>query len=263
MRRRLDVELVRRGICATRSQAQAAISEQRVVVGGAPALSNARRVGANESLALTGLAPRFVSRGGDKLAAALEIFSVPVSGVFALDAGVSTGGFTDCLLQNGAAHVTAVDVGRGQIDWRLRNDKRVTLRERTNVRHLEPRELVSDSPDGRVKLAVADLSFISILTVAPALARCTTEEAHLVILVKPQFEAGRSLVGSGGIVRDPAVHLGVLQRVCAGLDREQLPVTEVIASPLTGADGNREFLVHIDRAGQPIKPNYLDEVVAV
>ncbi len=260
IRRRLDVELVRRGITDTRAQAQTAISEQRVLVGGAPALTNARRVGADESISLSGPEPRFVSRGGEKLSRALEEFSPPISGAYALDAGASTGGFTDCLLQNGVAHVTAVDVGRGQLAWRLRNDDRVTLRERTNVRYLEPTSLISDQPDGRVDLVVADLSFISILTVAPALVRCTTEDAHLIVLVKPQFEAGRSAVGRGGIVRDPSIHREVMLRVCAGLTQGQLPVVAATVSPLTGADGNREFLVHIDRAGTPMASDAIEAI---
>ena len=143
----------------------------------------------------------YVSRGGEKLAAALDAFGIRVADRRALDAGASTGGFTDCLLRRDVSVVHAVDVGRGQLAWSVRNDPRVVVMERTNIRNLEPSAL-----DAPVDLAVADLSFISLVTVAPALVRCTSPDADLVLLVKPQFEAGRSRVGKGGIVRDPAVH---------------------------------------------------------
>lgn len=243
MRRRLDVELVRRGLVTSRARAVDVVGAGRVLVGGAPATNPARHVGPDEAIGLVGPAARFVSRGGEKLAAALRAFPVTCSGRRVLDAGASTGGFTDCLLAHGAAEVVAVDVGRGQLAWRLQTDDRVRVLDRVNVRHLVP-----DDIGGVVSLAVADLSFISLLTVAPALARCTTPDAELVLLVKPQFEAGRARVGKGGIVRDPAVHRAVLREVAAGLDAAGLPVCDAIASPIAGADGNREFLVYIDRA---------------
>ena len=168
-RRRLDAELVRRGLLGSRSQAVEAISAGRVLVAGSRADAPARLVDPAEPIQLQGDAPRFVSRGGEKLAAALERFAVPVAGVRALDLGASTGGFTDCLLQAGAASVVAVDVGRGQLAWSLRTDPRVTLLERTNARNLEAGHI-----GGAVDLVVADLSFISLVTVAPALVRCTT-----------------------------------------------------------------------------------------
>src|SRR5687767_3422228 len=189
MRRRLDAELVRRGLVTSRSRAADAIHSGRVLVGGAPAMTPARQVSAAEAITVTGPPPRFVSRGGDKLAGALTRFGIDVNGRRALDAGASTGGFTDCLLQAGAARVYAVDVGRGQLAWTLRNDPRVTLLERTNVRTLPP-EMI----DGPVDLVVADLSFISLVTVAPALVRCGAPGADYVLLVKPQFEAGRARV---------------------------------------------------------------------
>jgi len=210
-------------------------------------------VAAGESIQVTGEGPRFVSRGGEKLAAALERFAVPVAGRRALDAGASTGGFTDCLLQAGAAHVVAVDVGRGQLAWSLREDARVTVLERTNVRALEPAEV-----GGEVDLTVADLSFISLLTVAPALARCTRADGDLVLLVKPQFEAGRARIGKGGIVRDPDVHRAVLHEVRDGLRAAGLFVVDVMASPLRGADGNVEFLVRCDSHGLALSDERLD-----
>ncbi|MET0894387.1 MAG: TlyA family RNA methyltransferase [Acidimicrobiia bacterium] len=246
VRRRLDAELVRRGLLASRSQAVDAINAGRVLVGGSRADVPARLVDPGESIQVTGVAPRFVSRGGDKLDGALTAFAVPVDGRRALDAGASTGGFTDCLLQAGAAMVIAVDVGRGQLAWSVRNDPRVQVMERTNVRALEPDDL-----GGAVELVVADLSFISLLTVAPALARCAIERADFILLVKPQFEAGRARVGKGGIVRDPEVHRAVLREVRDGLAGHGLIVTGAIPSPRRGADGNVEFLFHLVKAAAP------------
>ncbi|HYV59601.1 MAG TPA: TlyA family RNA methyltransferase [Acidimicrobiia bacterium] len=239
MRRRLDAELVRRGLTASRQGALEAIGAGRVLVGGLPAQSAARRVTADEPISLSGDGPRFVSRGGEKLHAALEQFGVPTVGSRALDAGASTGGFTDCLLQAGAAHVVAVDVGHGQLAWSLRTDPRVTVLERTNVRHLDAADI-----GVAADLCTADLSFISLTVCAPALARCTTRDADLVLLVKPQFEAGRSQVGKGGVVRDPSVHRDVLGRVRDDLARAGLNARGVMASPLRGADGNVEFFLH-------------------
>jgi 23S rRNA (cytidine1920-2'-O)/16S rRNA (cytidine1409-2'-O)-methyltransferase len=244
VRRRLDAELVRRGLVGSRAQAVDAITAGRVLVGGSLADAPARRVGPAESIQLTGAPPRFASRGGEKLDAALTAFGVEPRDRRALDAGASTGGLTDCLLQAGAAHVYAVDVGRGQLTWSLRTDERVTVLDRTNVRALEPADL-----EGPVDLAVADLSFISLLTVAPALARCTTSTAELVLLVKPQFEAGRARIGKGGIVRDPDVHRAVLREVRDGLAATGLVATAAIPSPRRGADGNVEFLFHVTRSG--------------
>ena len=257
VRRRLDAELVRRGLLGSRAQAVEAISAGRVLVGGSLAQVPARLVDPAESIQVTGDAPRFVSRGGEKLDAALTAFAVPVDGRRALDAGASTGGFTDCLLQAHAAQVVAVDVGRAQLAWSLRNDPRVVVMERTNVRALEP-----DGIGGPVDLAVADLSFISLLTVAPALARCTTDDAELVVLVKPQFEAGRARIGKGGIVRDPDVHRAVLREVRDGLIGHGLVAVGVIASPRRGADGNAEFLFHLAKSGVPISDEVLDAAVA-
>ena len=223
MRRRLDAELVRRGLLASRSQAVDAITAGRVLVAGSRADAPARLVDPAESIALTGTAPRFVSRGGEKLAAALDAFAVAPEGSRALDAGASTGGFTDCLLQYGAAQVVAVDVGRGQLAWSIRNDPRVIVMERTNVRELD-----AEAIGGAVDLVVADLSFISLLTVAPALAACAAPAAAFVLLVKPQFEAGKARVGKGGIVRDPEVHRAVLREVRDGLAAQGIAVVDVV-----------------------------------
>jgi 23S rRNA (cytidine1920-2'-O)/16S rRNA (cytidine1409-2'-O)-methyltransferase len=257
VRRRLDAELVRRGLTASRQRALEEIGAGRVLVGGLPARSAARRVAADEPISISGEGPRFVSRGGEKLAAAINHFDVDVTDRSGLDAGASTGGFTDCLLQAGAAHVVAVDVGRGQLAWSLRTDPRVTALERTNVRHLTP-----DDIGGRVDVCTADLSFISLTVCASALARCVTADADLVLLVKPQFEAGRARVGKGGIVRDPDVHRAVLHEVVLGLASSGLSVIDVMASPLRGADGNVEFLVHGNQTGPVVDPSVLDDCVA-
>jgi 23S rRNA (cytidine1920-2'-O)/16S rRNA (cytidine1409-2'-O)-methyltransferase len=239
VRRRLDAELVRRGLAESRTRALEVIESGQVRVRGMPATSASRRVAGDDAISVVGDRPRFVSRGGDKLAAALERFVIDVTGRTALDAGASTGGFTDCLLQSGAAHVVAVDVGRGQLAWSLRTDTRVTVLERTNARYLDPEAI-----GGPAQLCTADLSFISLVLCAPALFRCTTAEADLVLLVKPQFEAGREHVGKGGIVRDAAVHRAVLRRVRDDLASSGIRAIGVTTSPLRGADGNLEFFFH-------------------
>ena len=230
------------------------IGAGRVTVGGAPATTPARQVAPDEAVAVAGTPARFVSRGGEKLDAALVHWSIDVGGRRILDAGASTGGFTDCLLQRGAARVIALDVGHSQLAWSIRSDPRVDVLERTNLR------LVAGLEGGPVEMAVADLSFISLSTVAPALARVTTPDAQLVLLVKPQFEAGRSRLGSGGVVRDPFVHRAVLDEVIAGLGTAGLVVRDVIRSPLHGADGNVEFLAWVTKAGPIVSTTTLDQV---
>jgi 23S rRNA (cytidine1920-2'-O)/16S rRNA (cytidine1409-2'-O)-methyltransferase len=248
MRRRLDVELVRRGLVESRARAQQVIEAGRVLVSGSPADRAGRLVAAGEPIHLEGSAPRFVSRSGEKLDAALERFGVVVAGRRCLDVGASTGGFTDCLLQRGASHVVAVDVGHGQLAWSLRSDPRVTVRERRNARFL-----TADDIGGPVELIVGDLSFISLRLVAPALAGVAMDPAEAVLLVKPQFEAGREQVGRGGIVSDPAVHLQVLERVAADLAASGLVMVGVMPSPIRGASGNVEFLGHF-AIGRPAAP---------
>jgi 23S rRNA (cytidine1920-2'-O)/16S rRNA (cytidine1409-2'-O)-methyltransferase len=257
VRRRLDAEIVRRGLAPSRARAVAAIEAGQVTVGGAPARSASRQVAPDEPIALDAPPSRFVSRGGEKLDAAIGAFGVSVSGRHAIDAGASTGGFTDCLLQRGAARVVAVDVGRGQLAWSLRGDPRVEVLERVNVRSLEPEAI-----GGPADLLVADLSFISLLTVAPALARLTRADADLVLLVKPQFEAGRSRVGKGGIVRDPDVHRAVLGEVVDGLGEHGFGAVGIIPSPLRGADGNAEFLLHVRHGATTLTGADLDAAVA-
>jgi 23S rRNA (cytidine1920-2'-O)/16S rRNA (cytidine1409-2'-O)-methyltransferase len=237
-RRRLDAELVRRGLASSRSEARDAVSAGLILLAGTTARNASTMVDADAPLTFTGQPRRFVSRGGDKLRAALDRFPVDPKGLDALDAGSSTGGFTDCLVRAGAARVVAVDVGYGQLDWGLRNDARVTVMERTNIRDLLPDGLPFP-PD----LLVADLSFISLSAVAPALVALGRERASFIALVKPQFEADRQDVGRGGVVRDPEVWRRALGSVAAAFDTAGAAPRAAMASPLTGPAGNVEFLL--------------------
>ena len=254
-RRRLDAELVRRGLVSSRAEAQAAVHAGSVIVGGTPARKVATMVAPDEPVALVGDPKRFVSRGGEKLAAALARFQIDPAGHRCLDAGASTGGFTDCLLRAGAAHVVAVDVGYGQLAWELRNDLRVTILERTNVRDLAP-ELLPFAPN----LVVADLSFISLRAVAGALAGVASPHAVFVLLVKPQFEAGPDDIGKGGVVRDPAVWRRVLGEVARALAAEGVAPVDLMASPVRGPAGNVEFLLLALKGADPA-PLDLDRAI--
>lgn len=221
-----------------------------VLVGGVPAEKVARLVSPAEAIVVGKKASRFVGRGGQKLAAALAVFAVEVTGRPALDAGASTGGFTDCLLQHGASEVVAVDVGRGQLHERLRADPRVRVLDRTNIRTLDP-STVAGAP---FPVVVADLSFISLVTVADALLRLTAAGGDIVVLVKPQFEAGRRVVSRGrGVVRDPVIWGEVVERVGRAMEDRGAAMMGTMVSPLRGADGNVEFLAHV-RAHRPDDP---------
>ena len=237
--------MVRRGLVLSRSEAAHAIDARLVLVNGSVADKPARLVDPGDAVVLQGPPARFVSRGGEKLAAALDAFGVDVTGRRVLDAGASTGGFTDCLLQRGAAHVVAVDVGHGQLHPRIRDDHRVTVLERFHVRDLSLAAI-----GGSVDLVVADLSFISIIRALPSLLKVCGPDCELVLLVKPQFEAGKAEVDRGsGVIRDPQIHQRVCDEVTAGLTAHGCDVLGWIDSPITGAQGNREFLVHA-RAGR-------------
>lgn len=238
-RRRLDAELVRRGLVATRGQAQSAVRDGLVLVSGRSASKPSTLVEAAEPLELVGEPRRFASRAGEKLEAALERFEIDVHGRAGLDAGASTGGFTDCLLRRGAAHVVAVDVGYGQLAWSLRTDRRVTVLDRTNLRDLRPEDLPY-APG----IVVADLSFISLRIAIPALGGIASGDADLVLLVKPQFEVGRARVGSGGVVRDPDAWRDALLGVANAASQHGLSPIAVMASPLPGPAGNVEFPMH-------------------
>ena len=222
-----------------------AIDQGRITVGGRPATKPGTLVAPGEAVSVQGPARRFASRGGEKLDAALDRFGVDPAGRPCLDAGAGTGGFTDVLLSRGAAHVVAVDVGRGQLDWRLRSDPRVTVMERVNVRSLRPEDLPV-APE----VVVADLSFISLAKVLPALGRVAAPGADVVLLVKPQFEAGRADVGRGGVVADPGVWRRVIAEAAEACRREGLGPLAVMASPIRGPAGNVEFLLHA-RQGHP------------
>jgi 23S rRNA (cytidine1920-2'-O)/16S rRNA (cytidine1409-2'-O)-methyltransferase len=241
MRRRLDVDLVRRGLCPSREQAQEAIGLGRVLVRGSIASKSSHQVDDSEPIELVGDGPRFVGRGGEKLDGALDFFGIDVTGVHALDAGASTGGFTDCLLQRGAEHVVAIDVGHGQLHERLRADDRVENHERVNVRTLSPVDL-----DGRrFALIVADLSFISLRSVAPSLIGLATPDGQLVVLIKPQFEAKRVEVSKHkGVVKDPAVWERTVLSVIDAFSAAGAAMMGVMISPIRGTDGNVEFLGH-------------------
>jgi 23S rRNA (cytidine1920-2'-O)/16S rRNA (cytidine1409-2'-O)-methyltransferase len=240
-RNRLDAELVRRGLVESRSKAQAMIMAGDILVDGQVVLASSKPVNSEQEILLRER-QRFVSRGGEKLEHALETFPIPVEGAICADFGASTGGFTDCLLQHGAMAVYSVDVGYGQIAARLRADPKVRVLDRTNVRYVK--EL--DEP---IDLLVADLSFISLTLIFPAILRVTREGADCVLLIKPQFEAGRSEVGKGGVVRDSAVHREVLQTVLSAARENGLIPLGLTVSPLRGPAGNVEFLAWLRRGG--------------
>lgn len=243
VRSRLDAELVRRGLARSREAATDLIEARVVLVAGIPATKPATQVDAETSIAIAEDRDEFVSRGGHKLAGALSVFSeVKVEGKRALDAGASTGGFTDVLLRNGASQVIAVDVGYGQLAWELRQDSRVTVLDRTNVRHLTLEQVGAP-----VDLVVADLSFISLTLVLPALVAVTDSDADFLVMVKPQFEVGREKLGAGGVVRDPALRLSAIEEVARAAWEMGLGVVGVTASPLPGPSGNVEYFLWLHR----------------
>jgi len=252
-RTRLDSELVRRGLADSREQAVELVSAGRVRVGGAAATKAATAVGPGTALAVEAPpdgSPRYASRGGHKLAGALDAFApsgLAVAGRHCLDAGASTGGFTDVLLRRGAASVLAVDVGYGQLVWALRTDPRVRVLDRTNVRALDPAAI--DVPP---ELVVADLSFISLGLVLPALRRCAKATADLVVLVKPQFEVGRDALGAGGVVRDPALRAAAVAGVAEQVRGAGLGTAGVTASPLPGPAGNVEYFLWLRADAGPL-----------
>jgi len=241
---RVDLALLRRGMVESREKARALIMAGQVLAGDRVLDKPGTLVSEDIPISLREQLP-YVSRGGIKLAHALDAFAIDVRGKVALDAGASTGGFTDCLLQRGARKVYAVDVGYGQIDLRLRQDPRVVVMERTNIRYLTQ---LPESPD----LATIDVSFISLDKVIPPVLALLKPSSFIVALVKPQFEAGKSQVGKGGVVRDPAIHRAVLERLSTWAGAQGLAVKGLTASPLLGPAGNREFFLYLDRSGSGI-----------
>jgi len=244
---RVDLLLVERGLVPSRTRAQALILEGRVLVNEQKVEKSGTMVPAEASIRLLGEEQPYVSRGGLKLAAALEHWPITVKGRACLDVGASTGGFTDCLLQHGATQVTAVDTGFGQIAMKLRNDARVRLQERTNARLLEPGALAATPGNAELTLMVMDVAFISATLLLEPVFAAAPGLTEAVILVKPQFEAGRDNVGKGGIVRDPKAHKLAVDRVADCVRSLGWKVVEVIPSPITGMEGNHEFLLYARR----------------
>jgi 23S rRNA (cytidine1920-2'-O)/16S rRNA (cytidine1409-2'-O)-methyltransferase len=259
-RSRLDAELVRRGLARSRQQAAELIEQGRVAVRGVPAGKAATVVDRDTPVSVRETDERdWASRGAHKLLGALDAFGdVEVVGRRCLDAGASTGGFTDVLLERGAAEVVAVDVGYGQLVWRLRSDERVRVHDRTNIRGIGPDDL-----GGPVDLTVADLSFISLRTVLPALAACTRADGELLPMVKPQFEVGRERLGPGGVVRDPALRRAALGAVTDAARDLGLVLRGAVASPLPGPSGNVEFFLRLARgaAADDVGDGALDRAV--
>ena len=240
MKLRLDKLIFDRGLVPSRERAQALIIAGKILVDEQKVEKPGAQVEADSVIRLLGEDLRYVSRGGLKLQKALEHWQIDVTGKTCIDVGASTGGFTDCLLQHGAARVIAIDTGRGQIDAKLRNDSRVQLLENTNARYLTSAQL---GVNGRADFVAMDVAFISATLVLPAVISAA-EPRKIVVLVKPQFEVGRERVGSGGIVRDAADQAAAVQKVREAVEQLGGQNIEVIDSPITGAEGNREFLLH-------------------
>jgi 23S rRNA (cytidine1920-2'-O)/16S rRNA (cytidine1409-2'-O)-methyltransferase len=238
---RLDQLLVSRGLAPSRERARALILAGDVTVSGRPEAKAGTLVDPGAEVALRTADHPWVGRGGVKLAHALDAFGVNAAGVLALDIGASTGGFTDVLLQRGAARVVALDVGHGQLDWRIRKDPRVVVLEKINARHLRPDDLPEDAR--RFDLVTIDVSFISLRHILPAVPPLLRPDGRVIALVKPQFEAGRLDVGKGGIVRDPAIHQRVIEEITAAARAVGLIRAGLEPSPIEGAEGNREFLM--------------------
>ena len=254
MKTRLDAELVRRELARSREQAADLIESRSVLVNGIPATKPATQVDAQTSIVLAGKRDDFVSRGGHKLAGALDVFTeVVIDGKVCLDAGASTGGFTDVLLRKGARKVIAVDVGYGQLAWELRRNEKVVILDRTNIRHLTG-EMVGDDVD----IVVADLSFISLSLVLPALAAVSKSSADFLLMVKPQFEVGRERLGAGGVVRDPALRRSAVLDVAQSAYDVGLGTMGIAASPLPGPAGNVEYFLWLRRGAPAISEAELD-----
>ncbi len=255
-KRRIDATLVDRGLFPSREQARAAVLAGEVRVRG-EVVRKAGEMVAEDAVIEVAERRRFVSRGGDKLAGALEVFEVPIAGRRVVDVGASTGGFTDCVLQSGAASVVAVDVGYGQLAWSLRTDERVTVYERTNIRTAIPEELGAP-----FDLVVTDVSFISLKTVLPHLVALMGEGSDLVALVKPQFEVGKGRVGKRGVVKDAGAHVDALQSAVDAAAEMGLTVRGLSFSPIKGPEGNIEFWIWAARGGEPTSATALSVVEA-
>ncbi len=242
LKKRLDHVLMERGLVNSREKGRALIMAGLVEVDGIRVEKSGHPIPDSAQVQVKRPRVTYVSRGGHKLKAAITHFSVDVDGRIMLDVGASTGGFTDCLLQHGARKVIAVDVGYGQLDWKLRQDPRVTVLERTNIRHLQPQTLDA-VPQG----AVIDTAFISLKQVIPAVMHLVADRAFVLALIKPQFEVGKGRVGKGGVVRDPALHQEVVEDLSRFFEGLNWHVMGHIPSPILGSKGNREFLIYLKR----------------
>jgi 23S rRNA (cytidine1920-2'-O)/16S rRNA (cytidine1409-2'-O)-methyltransferase len=250
LRRRIDVLLVEKGYFSTREQAKRAIMAGMVRVEEQPVVKPGTEVAADAKLTVIGREHPYVSRGGLKLAKALDEFGITVAGRSALDVGASTGGFTDCLLKREAVHVYAVDVGYGQLDWGLRQDARVTVMERTNARYLQPGQIPP------VEVITIDVSFISLTKIIPAVRAFLVEQGDLIALVKPQFEAGPAEVGKHGVVRDKKIHVQVLTNLWEKVAGLELSLRGATFSPITGPKGNIEFFMHLTPRAPAVTPDW-------
>jgi 23S rRNA (cytidine1920-2'-O)/16S rRNA (cytidine1409-2'-O)-methyltransferase len=258
MRTRLDAELVRRGLARSRESAQELIERGIVKVAGIPATKSATQVDPQVSIAIENLGDDYVSRGGHKLAGALDTFTgIVVEGKRVLDAGASTGGFTDVLLRRAAREVVAVDVGYGQLSWSLQSDPRVKIYDRTNVRDISL-DLIGEP----VELVVADLSFISLRTVLPALARVAAPDCDFLLMVKPQFEVGRERLGAGGVVREIELRRESVVQVADRAWEIGLGARGIVASPLPGPSGNVEYFLWLKAGGDRLDIAALDDAIA-
>ncbi|MEG2251616.1 MAG: TlyA family RNA methyltransferase, partial [Clostridia bacterium] len=256
---RVDLALVRQGLAPSRERAQALIMAGQVYMREVKVLKPSEQVMPEEELTLKGHAHPFVGRGALKLDKALHVFHANVTGITAMDIGAATGGFTDVLLQNGAKHVYAIDVGYGQLDWKIRNDERVTVLERTNARYLT-HEQIPCKPD----LTVMDVSFISVKLILPVAAELMAHQGRFYILIKPQFEAGREHVGKKGVVRDPAVHQQVIQSIAAFVPSFGYHMAQLDFSPVTGPEGNIEYITELlPGVEEPCGLTQIAEVVAL
>lgn len=246
---RLDVLLVNRGLAASREKAKAIIMSGNVYVDGQKEDKAGSNFNENAVIEVRGNTLKYVSRGGLKLEKAMECFDVEIQGKVCMDVGSSTGGFTDCMLQNGAVKVYAVDVGHGQLDWKLRNDERVVCMEKTNIRYVTPQDIAD-----RIDFSSIDVSFISLTKVLGPVKELLTDDGQIVCLIKPQFEAGREKVGKHGVVRDASVHLEVILKVIEYAVSIGLEALNLEFSPVKGPEGNIEYLLHLQKHTEGVYP---------
>lgn len=255
-KKRIDTELVRRGLCKSRQKAQAMIMAGEVYIDEVKIIKSSECISENANIIIRNKNDDFVGRGAYKLDKAIKVFNADVRGKICMDIGAATGGFTDVLLKNGAKKVYAIDVGYGQFDWKLRNDKRVVLYERTNARYLN-KEMFSDIPE----IVVMDVSFISIKIIIPELLKFLADDPTMYVLIKPQFEAGKENVGKNGVIKDPKVHIEVIKNISEFLEGINLCITKLDYSPIKGPKGNIEYICEIKKALLNDKTIDIDQVV--